>query len=350
MRPFKSLSLFCPSLFWKLQLIGWTGYAIDRWIQTPNIFFREPFSYIVVSFLLSLGLRAVYRRVWRIAPSVWKIGAVVVLCSCVSAYLWLLLSSLLFWSGGLWPWPKESWSRVLLDTLVYTLEHHKPFLFLSWSALYFGIKYWQRQQEEEARALRAATLAQEAELQMLRYQLNPHFLFNSLNSATALVREDPAGAERMLNELSEFLRYSLTHAATGEVPLRDELEAARKYLAIEQIRFEEKLKVSFDVTPEAENFRVPSLLLQPLVENAVKYGWQTSDMPLQLAIKAQGTEQQLRLEVSNTGRLMNGSANGAGIGLENVRRRLEQAFPAQHRFALNEADGRVTVTLELERP
>lgn len=344
MRPFKSLSLF-----WKLQLIGWTGYAIDRWIQTPNIFFREPFSYIVVAFLLSLGLRAVYRRVWRRAPSVWKIGAVAVLCSCVAAYLWLLLSSLLFWSGGLWQWPKESWSRVLLDTLVYTLEHHKPFLFLSWSALYFGIKYWQRQQEEEARAMRAATLAQEAELQMLRYQLNPHFLFNALNSASAFVREDAAGAERMLNELSEFLRYSLTHAATSEVPLRDELEAARKYLALEQIRFEEKLKVSFDVAPEAENFRVPSLLLQPLIENAVKYGWQTSSLPLQLAIKAHGTAERLHLEISNTGRLQTYGNNGAGIGLANVRRRLEQAFPAQHRFMLNEHEDRVTVTLDLHR-
>lgn len=349
MGPFKSLSLFRPSLFWKLQLIGWTGYAIDRWIQTPRIFFREPFSYIVVAFLLSLGLRVVYRRLRRRSPSVWQVGMVAVLCSCVAAYLWLLLSSFVFWSGGLWPWPKESWSRVLLDTLVYTLEHHKPFLFLSWSALYFGIKYWQRQQEQETQALRAAALAQEAELQMLRYQLNPHFLFNSLNSAGALVREDPAGAERMLNELSEFLRDSLTHAATGEVPLRDELKAARKYLAIEQIRFEEKLKVSFDVTPEAENFRVPSLLLQPLVENAVKYGWQTSTMPLQLAIRAQGSAAKLRLEVSNTGRLVNGSTGGAGIGLENVQRRLEQAFPAQHRFALNEAEGRVIVTLELER-
>jgi two-component system, LytTR family, sensor kinase len=343
-RTFNSLSLF-----WKLQLIGWTGYAMDRWIQTPNVFFREPFTYLVVAFLLSLGLRAVYRRLWQRAPAVWKVGAVSVICSCIAAYLWLLVSSFSFWLRGLWDWPRESWARVLLGTLEYTLEHHKPFLFLSWSALYFGIKYWQRQQAQETQALRAAALAQEAELQMLRYQLNPHFLFNSLNSATALVREDPAGAERMLNELSEFLRYTLAHAATREVPLRDELEAARKYLAIEQIRFEEKLQVSFDVAPEAENFHVPSLLLQPLVENAVKYGWQTSAMPLQLAIKAHGSAQRLRLEVSNTGRLLNGSTNGAGIGLENVRRRLEQAFPARNRFALNETKGRVTVTLELEK-
>jgi LytS/YehU family sensor histidine kinase len=199
--------------------------------------------------------------------------------------------------------------------------------------LYFGIKYCQRQQEQEAQALRNAALAREAELQMLRYQLNPHFLFNSLNSASALVREDSASAERMLDELSDFLRYSLTHTPAGDVALGEELEAARRYLAIEQIRFEEKLAVEFEVEPAAETFRVPSLLVQPLLENAVKYGWQTSALPLRLGIKARATAQQLHLEISNTGKWIEPSVNGHNgphIGLENLRRRRARRHP-RHR-------------------
>jgi LytS/YehU family sensor histidine kinase len=314
-------------------------------------FLPVPFTYIVVAFCLSLGLRAIYRRLWRTHPPLWKVGLLVLIGSFVAAYLWLLISSVTFWLRRIWPWPQQSAAQLLLDTLVYTLEHHKPFLFLSWSALYFGIKYWQQQRADEARALRDAALAKESELRMLRYQLNPHFLFNSLNSAAALVREDPADAERMLNELSDFLRYSLTHAQPGEVSLREELEAVRRYLAIEQIRFEEKLVVEFDIASAAETFRVPSLLVQPLIENAVKYGWQTSPLPLRLGIKACTTEQQLRLEISNTGKWIepaNNNHNGHHIGLDNVRRRLEQAFPQRHRFDIGGRDGRVVVTLELE--
>ena len=234
-------------LFWRLQIVGWTGYALDRLLQAPGDFVPVPLTYIAVAFGLSLCLRLLYRRLWRRSPPLWQIGATAVGGSIVAAYLWLAISQYSFWMRGIWPWPKIGHSTILLVTLEETLTHHKPFLFLSWSALYFGIKYWQREQEQQSRALRAGVLAKEAELALLRYQLNPHFLFNSLNSVSALVREDPDGAERMLNELSEFLRLALSRAAAGEAPLRDELDAARKYLAIEKIRFEDKLVVAFEI-------------------------------------------------------------------------------------------------------
>jgi hypothetical protein len=346
------------SLFWLLQLAGWAGYALDRWIQSPRYFFPVSFTYILIAFGLSLCLRPIYRRVWAASPSLLAVGAAALLCSIAAGFCWLLASQLLFWLFDFGPYPRGvRWPGYLLETFIYTLSHHKPFLFLSWSALYFGIKYWQRLQQQEGRALRAAALAKEAELQMLRYQLNPHFLFNSLNSAGALIREDPRRAERMLGELSEFLRYSLTRAKTPEVTLRDELEAVRNYLAIEQIRFEDKLAVSFQVSPAAEEFRVPSLLIHPLVENAVKYGMQTSSLPLQLSVAAQAGNGHLRLEVSNTGHWVDSSMNGAapggrgpGIGLQNVRQRLEQAFPRRHRFEVFERDGRVHAVLEIEGP
>jgi len=343
------------SLYWLLQLVGWTGYLLDRWIQGPSYFFPVPFTYILIAFGLSCCLRPIYHRVWQGSPSVLKVGGVSLVCSILAAFFWLLVSQLLFWAFDFGPYPKNvTLPFYLMATFEYTLSHHKPFLFLSWSALYFGIKYWQDRQRQEALALRADALAKEAELRMLRYQLNPHFLFNSLNSVSALIREDPRRAERMLNGLSEFLRYSLAGAKSTDAPLRDELEAVRNYLDIEKIRFEDKLAVKFDIEPSAEDFRIPTLLIHPLVENALKYGMRTSPLPLEIEVMARGGDGSLRLEVTNTGawvqRSNDGSkanGEGSGIGLENIRRRLEQSFPKRHHFDVFERNGRVRAVVRI---
>ncbi len=344
------------SLYWVLQIIGWSGYALDRYIQMPGHFFPVPFTYILIAFGLSLCLRPIYRRLWAKSPSLLTVGLVSLLCSIIAAFLWLLISQLIFRLFQFGPYPRNvTLVEYLGQTFIYTLSHHKPFLFLSWSALYFGFKYWRREQEQRERALQAAALAREAELQMLRYQLNPHFLFNSLNSASALIREDPARAERMLGELSEFLRYSLTQSKVAAVPLGEELAAVRNYLDIEKIRFEDKLDVRFNTTPAAEQFQVPGFILHPLVENAVKHGMQSGALPLVIEINAQAQNGSLHLAVINSGRLLvqprtgAPSSNGAGIGLHNVRQRLAQAFPGRHRFDLFERDERVHAELEISK-
>jgi LytS/YehU family sensor histidine kinase len=163
--------------------------------------------------------------------------------------------------------------------------------------------------------------------------------------------ENPARAEKMIGELSELLRHFLANGKAGDAPLSDELEAARNYLDIEKIRFEDKLIVSFDIEPKAGAFRAPSMLIHPLVENAVKYGMQTSQMPLRVEINARADNGALRLEVVNTGRWADDSANtrGASVGVENVRQRLRQAFPERHRFEVFEREGRVHAVMEIER-
>ena len=344
------------SLFWVLQIVGWTGYAIDRWILSPRNFFPVPFTYLLIAFGITMCLRAIYRRVWNRSPSIPKAVAVSLLCSVAAGFIWLLVSQILFWLFDFGPYPKNvALPAYLAETFIYTLSHHKPFLFLSWSAFYFGIKYARDLQQQQQNALRAAALAKEAELQMLRYQLNPHFLFNSLNSASALIREDPQRAEKMLGELAEFLRYSLARAKNPEVTLREELEAVQNYLAIEKIRFEDKLEISFQINPAAEEFRVPSLIIHPLVENAIKYGMQTSPLPLNISVAAQAVNGSLRLEVVNTGKWLGPSESqvppvqGVGIGLQNVRERLEQAFPRQHRFNVFERNDCVHAVLEIDR-
>src|SRR5262249_42121886 len=155
--------------------------------------------------------------------------------------------------------------------------------------------------------------------------------------------EDPARAEQMLDELSEFLRYALTSTKAQEATLADEVDVIRRYLAIQQIRFEEKLKITWDVDDRTLACPVPAFLLHPLVENAIKYGMQTSALPLSVGIQIHRGDDRLVLDVSNSGAWVSPDghhANGAGLGLEIVRRRLEQRYPDTHSFVIGERQGR----------
>jgi LytS/YehU family sensor histidine kinase len=342
------------SLFWTLQIVGWSGYMLDRYLSAEGRFFPVYFIYLVVACALTFALRPIYHRVWKRKPNVLIIGAVIVVGSIIAAFLWLIIGEIVFAILGIRAFPvpqKQSLIGYLSETFIVSLQHHKPFLFLSWSALYFGIKYWQDKQREEENAVKAKTLAQEAELKILRYQLNPHFLFNSLNSASALVHESPKRAEQMIGELSEFLRYSLINNKIETVALREEIEAVKNYLNVEKVRFEDKLKVEFDICRESEKFCLPIFLLHPLIENAVKYGMKTSPLPIEINIVTQLKNEVLTIEISNTGKWIEEKSglngNSTRIGLENVRKRLEQAFPNRHRFETYERDGRVFACLKI---
>ena len=158
---------------------------------------------------------------------------------------------------------------------------------LVWSALYFGIKYYLLMQEERQRSLKAMNMAHEAQLKMLRYQLNPHFLFNTLNALSTLILDrqiEPAN--RMVSKLSNFLRYSLDNDPMQKISLAQEISALKLYLDIEKVRFEERLQLEIDVEDEARRALIPSLLLQPLVENAIKYAVSPSEEPVRLTIEA----------------------------------------------------------------
>ncbi len=205
--------------------------------------------------------------------------------------------------------------------------------------------------EMEQRKKKARDLAQQAQLQMLRYQLNPHFLFNALNAIRALVLSDAARSRQVVTALSEYLRYSLRTANDLEVSLKEELTSLRSYLDIEKIRFEEDLEVCFEIEPEASGCMVLSVLLQPLVENAIKYGMQTSSMPLRIRLLGTIRDHQLHLEVANTGRwLTTDKAEGrsTGIGLRNLQQRLDQFYPARHGFAVTEQNGWVKATIDID--
>ncbi len=337
------------SAFWTAQLLGWGLYALAKYALAgasyPSV--GRVLLLVTIGAAFSLPLRALYRRLRTRGTSQPVTIAIAVVASFVAANLWLLVfDGILHWTGAL---RFEGWATYSKAVI------NKSSVMLAWSALYLGIKHWQELQAERERALQALADAKGAQLQLLRYQLQPHFLFNALNSLRALIGEDSGKARQMVTELSGFLRYSLLPASLTDVALGDEIESLRQYLAIEQIRFERSLEVSFHVEPGAELVRVPGLLLHPLAENALKYGSRTSPSPLRVRVSARSSGDGAAIEIANTGRWYAGNGedpagNGdesTGLGLANVRQRLEHLYPGRARLEMSEADGWVRARIEI---
>jgi two-component system LytT family sensor kinase len=238
----------------------------------------------------------------------------------------------------------------IVDTQLFRASLFPGFTLVAWSALYFSFVYRERADIAAERALRATALATEAQLAMLRYQVNPHFLFNSLNSLRSLISEDPNAARDMVTRLSELFRYSL-RTTKDDLTVADEIGAIRNYLDIHRIRFEDHLAATVVVDDAAAATHLPSFLIHPLVENAVKYGFETSPRPLRIEVTAARAQSQLRVEVANTGTwLVDGAKNGrgTGTGMTNLRERLRHLYPGRHGLEITHDDGWVRVRLTID--
>ncbi|MBI4851377.1 MAG: response regulator [Acidobacteria bacterium] len=201
--------------------------------------------------------------------------------------------------------------------------------------------------------LKIARLSRELYIELLRYQLNPHFLFNSLNSIRALVSIDSKSAEDMITQLSEYLRYLLINRKKMDINVNEEIEATLNYLAIEKIRFKDKLIINTSIDEGVNRYSMPAFLLQPLVENAIKYGMATSEMPLVIEISAQIKNEMLIFSVSNTGYWVTAcddeipQASSLGVGLQNIKQRLRECYPSSHSFTIINTNDRVCITIEI---
>lgn len=331
------------------QLTGWTVYAhilylISRSFNPSNeIAFARNYFHAAVGCALSSGLLITYRIIWpKITTSYSRALLTIIGLSLSAGIVWTTISD--FFGNYYLLEDPENWFKYSAKGMINT-----SMILIAWSAGYAGIRYARALQTEKENALRAYGLAQQAQLLMLRYQMNPHFLFNALNSIKALIDENHARAREMVTELADFLRYSLANTGTELVTFRDEIGAMRHYLLIEKIRFEEKLDIEWKIAPEAEEIRIPGFLIHPLIENAIKYGMQSSTKPLRLSLLASVSKNCFRFTLSNSGKLTpNNSSSGAGIGLNNVRLRLQQAFPERHRFIIHEENGWVHAVIEID--
>ena len=214
-----------------------------------------------------------------------------------------------------------------------------------------ALDYYRKYRERERRALQLETRLAQAQLDALRMQLQPHFLFNTLNSISVLMAEDVKAARRMLTRLSDLLRKSLENEGAHEVSLRDELEFLESYLEIEQTRFQDRLTIRMNVDPAALDARVPNLILQPLVENAIRHGIAPRAAAGTIEIRAGRQNGMIELQVSDNGAGLGGASVESlmkGIGLSNTQARLEQLYGARASFELRERDeGGLTVTIAI---
>ena len=319
--------------FWKLQAAGWTGYLVLRSVSSLSSSFSvqtvvpvivESIIGYCITLLLSV-LYGSYRRLPRLTGVLLSIFTL-----AFATFLYATLDAFSF------SFIKLAAPGVDLSLLLGTLFLNFTVL-AGWSALYFGINFYLIVEDQIDQMEHLENQASSAQLAMLRYQLNPHFLFNTLNSISTLVllkQTDRANA--MLSRLSSFLRYTLANEPTANVTVAQEMETLKLYLEIEKMRFEERLRPKFDVDPAAEKARLPSLLLQPLVENAIKYAVTPQEEGAEICVTARLVGDRVLLGVSDTGPgLMptnSGPSLSTGVGIANIRERLAQAYGADHRF------------------
>ncbi len=262
-----------------------------------------------------------------------------------TAAVWCAAGAL--WGTALTQWlPDVLQRRTLVFAALALFGAGVPLYALSAAGHYLALG-WASERDAERRLLESRVGAREAELRALRAQLNPHFLFNSLNSINALIGADPEGARRMCEGLGDFLRRTLALGARDEVGLDEELELVERYLAIEKVRFGERLRVRRACEPAALACRVPPLLLQPLVENAIKHGIAALVEGGEVAIGARLVGADLVLTVENPVDRDAPQRSGANLGLANVRRRLDVFDARAARLEAESDDERFLVTLRM---
>jgi sensor histidine kinase YesM len=334
--------------FWILQSIGWSGYFFLRSLSgfansMGWIWLVHTLLLTATGYSLTLLMASLFRRLIRMRPAwtlILSLAAVILASSAFSAIeTW---SYATFLKPAAKPVGFEYFGAILLN---FTL-------LAAWTALYYGINYFLLLEEQIDQRERLEGQASSAQLAMLRYQLNPHFLFNTLNSISTLVLlKQTERANAMLARLSSFLRYTLANEPTAKVTLAQEVETLKLYLEIEKMRFEDRLRPHFRVEPDTIGARLPSLLLQPLIENAIKYAVTPSENGADIWITAVREGHAVRLEVAD-----NGNGEGAelaaspstGVGLTNIRDTLSQAYGAGHRFETRKNEkGGFSVILEI---
>ncbi len=345
--------------FWLLHLLGWSGYVVI--FSFDNLLFTQkpgmdPIVIValicsaLMAALLTLPLRYIFQRCWHLTPRI--LVGFIALCCVVVALVWTPAKNATMWyfleanktyvegqKDNENAEQNKDMERKTFDFFGYLNGlSYSFFMIMVWSTLYFGINFHYRLLAQKQLHLEAVRLSHSAQIKMLRYQINPHFLFNTLNAISTLVAiESKEKAKGMLVRLSTFLRFSLDNDPEKKIPLREEIKACMLYLEIEKMRFEDRLSISFKIEPEAEDLFVPSLILQPLIENSIKYAIAHMTEKGRIEIVAKIENKHMHLSVADNGPVLEEKPNlskrkDKGVGLTNIKERLKVLYPEQHNF------------------
>jgi len=327
-------------LFWTLHLSGWAAFGLGMALSRVG---RYPIGYMIATksvlaisgAAFSLALRFLYQRALSEDASLARTVLTTVLASFVLSLAWTAFYNVA--DARIATAMLGRQITIENASQLFAASYYHTFAILAWSVFYIGIKRQRALQVARERMLRAEALAHHARLQALRFQVQPHFLFNTLNAlSTLIVEQRSAEASQMLSRLSDFLRHTLAGPDSDEVALRDELEFARRYLDIEQVRFGDRLRVEIDVPMDVQGAQVPNMLLQPLLENAVRHGIASRLYGGAICVAARREGDLLRMSVVNEGGELAADVGGArgngsnGVGLANTRARLQQLYDGKH--------------------
>jgi sensor histidine kinase YesM len=323
-------------LYWSLQVGGWMFYAILQIAtsylasNTQSVSGRRIIFLIyeaVICLLLSHAYRGLMiNRKWMTLNLAKLIPRVIVTVFFIGIIIYFLRI------------PVSVYLQLFREQIVGSVEiiasgiFYYAFIFFLWSVLYFVYNYF----ESYNKSLKLEASIKEIELSNLKSQLNPHFIFNALNSIRALVDENPTKSKQAINQLSNILRNSLVTEKRSLTSFDDEIKVVRDYLGLESIRFEERLRIAFDIDPESATFMVPPLMIQTLVENGIKHGISKLKEGGVVQVKTRVIEDQLKIHIRNSGRLqMTSRVNGrSGLGLENTKQRLKLLYGEDASFKI----------------
>ena len=342
-------------LYWGIQFTGWTAYFLlsillltstDDLVLTSRLFLFVSLS-ILSTVFISHGIR--FAIIWQsvLAKPIYQIILITLVLSLAGAFilegLQYLFETLIHIDyvelqpdDQIFDWP----------TFLFAVSR-SIILFLLWCGFYFAFIIAEKSRAQEILNLKWEASKNEIELKNLRAQLNPHFLFNSLNSIRALVELNPSQAKTSITQLSNLLRQSINLGRMRVIPLSDELNLVKTYLDLEQVRFEERLLASFDIQSEALTCEIPPLLIQTVVENAIKHGIARSVEGGTITITAQLDNDLLTVKVANTGLLIE-TKDEAGIGIKNSKKRLSILYGKKATFKIIQKDDQVVVNIKIK--
>lgn len=337
-------------VYWATQIGGWALYLIvfsllAYWERGESVRMDVVLAQYAIGLGISHGLRAIIiRNHWlersigftlpRLILAALVMGVASFASETVAHHLLIGMAGM----GQYWM-PGEVLARIINWTLLLSI----------WSFCYFAYNYFIRHRRDEIRNLRLETANRENQLSTLRAQMNPHFMFNALNSIRALIDEDPEQAKKAITQLSAILRNAMATVKRRTVPLGEELDIVKAYLALEAIRYEERLRVSIEVEEGLEREPVPPMLLQTLVENAVRHGVAKLPQGGDLRIGVHRGLNATVMSVSNSGQYEPGKINGTGIGLRNTRKRLEMLYHGEAHLHIENRDGMVVTEVQIPK-